>query len=426
MTRPRRSRARRPAGRPRPPRLVLAIGALGVLLTLGFVYVGYTAPNRIPWRSTYTLRAEFRDADNLAGHAQVRLGGNLVGQVLDPRIEDGRAVADLQIDPRYAPLRSDTQLVVRPRSAIGVRFVEILPGTRGSELDDGATIPARQTRATRPLDEALGTFDAATRERLGVALRELGDGAAGRGEDTAEALAESRPFVADLGRIARAVAARDGALRRLVAGAATAAAASVPVAEDLADGFADEADAVRAVRGGDGLDASLRAAPGALSAAATRLAATRRLVAEVERLAVGVRPALAAAPVALRRTERLLAVGGPALRASDRTLRQAAAAEAPTVELLRTVRPVLPRIADLATTPSPILRELAPRHCDLHSMLANWADSMAYGNDQGNYLRLSVFLNLESIGGQTEDFRLPGTRGNAYPAPCTAGEEDER
>ena len=47
-------------------------------------------------------------------------------------------MVDLLLDPALRPLRSDTRLRVRPRSPIGVRFVELSPGTHGRPLAEGA------------------------------------------------------------------------------------------------------------------------------------------------------------------------------------------------------------------------------------------------------------------------------------------------
>ena len=92
------------------------------------VYIGFKAPDAIPGRAYFTVRAQFKDADNVSKHSQVRIAGRIVGQVLDPHVEHELAVVKLQMDPTVKPLRSDTRVVVRPRSAVGVRYIDVVPG----------------------------------------------------------------------------------------------------------------------------------------------------------------------------------------------------------------------------------------------------------------------------------------------------------
>lgn len=192
MTSPRvRVRRRdRPAAQQRGRGFMLLVGFAGLGVASLLAYVGFNAPNTIPGRGYYNLTAQLNQADNLTGHYQVRVAGRLVGQVLDPRVEDGQAVVDLQLDRDVGPLLSDTTIKVRPRSPIGVRFVELHPGTRGTPLKDGAVLPASQASASVPLDDVLSTLDPKTRKRTQELLAGLGGGFADRGEDVNETLKE--------------------------------------------------------------------------------------------------------------------------------------------------------------------------------------------------------------------------------------------
>jgi ABC-type transporter Mla subunit MlaD len=208
--------AERPAAQQRGRGFMIALGLLGLGMTVAFTAIGFNAPNSIPGRGYYNLEAEFADADNIAPHAQVRLGGKIVGQVLNPRVEDGKAIVDLQIDPKYKPLKADSIVEVRPRSAVGVRYVDIRSGQDGVPLEEGARIPAAQTRATRALDEVLGTFDSETRVRTQQFLRELGTGLAGRGEDLNETLGAAPQTLRRTDDVVGAVAGRTDAAGNLV------------------------------------------------------------------------------------------------------------------------------------------------------------------------------------------------------------------
>jgi virulence factor Mce-like protein len=405
---------------------LIGLGLGGIAVLVGLLVFGISSPNGIPGRSYYVLDVAFRDADNISTHSQIRMGGRLVGQVLAPRVEDGQAVVTLQLTPDIAPLRSDTRVKVKPRSAIGTRFVEILPGSRGVPLRGGDRIPASQTSSTRPLDEALSTFDAPTRGRAQVLLRQLGGSVAGRGEGLNDTVAAGAPFLGGLRAVTAAIADRRGAAGRFVRGADTMSAALAPVSEDLAAGLRPEAAVARAFAGErDALHATLEAAPPALGALSAQLPRTRPLVVEISRLARRALPALQAAPPALRDTAVLLDETGPTLHATRETLAQARAAIPPTLALLRAVRPELAPLEAAMVSATPILRNLGPRYCDMRNMLGGWAGMMQYGNAAGNYLRFNVEAAAESVQGWNGlDLGALAAVGNAYPAPCEAGTED--
>lgn len=421
-----RSTSRRAVAR-KPSRLrLIALGLAGIATLVGLLIFGIKSPNGIPGRAYYEIDVAFKDADNISIHSQVRMGGRLVGQVLHPRVEDGQAVVTLQLTPDVAPLTSDTRVTVKPRSAIGVRFVEIDPGTRGVPLRGGDRIPASQTASTRPLDEALSTLDARTRAHAQVLLRELGDSVAGRGEGLNDAVAAGGPFLRDLSAVTGAIADRTGASARLVRGADTLAGALDPVRADLAAGLRPSAAVARAFADErDALHATLEAAPPALGTISSQLRGTRSLVAEVSRFARRALPALEAAPPALRDAAVLLDETGPTLHTARATLTEARRAVGPTLGLLRVVRPELAPLESAMGSATPILRNLGPRYCDMRNMLGGWAGMMQYGNTAGNYLRFNVEAAAESVQGWNGvDLGALAAVGNPYPAPCEAGTED--
>jgi virulence factor Mce-like protein len=405
---------------------LIGLGVGGIAVLVGLLIFGINSPNGIPGRSYYVLDVAFRDADNISIHSQIRMGGRLVGQVLHPRVENGQAIVTLQLTPDIAPLRSDTRVKVKPRSAIGTRFVEILPGSRGGPLRTGARIPASQTASTRPLDEALSTFDAPTRQRAQVLLRQLGGSLAGRGEGLNDTVAAGGPFLRGLRSVTAAIADRRGAAAHLIRGADTMSAALAPVSDDFAAGLRPMATVARAVADErDALHATLEAAPPALGALSAQLPRTRPLLVEVSRLARRALPALEAAPPALRDASVLLHETGPTLHATRETLAQARGAIPPTLALLRAVRPELAPLDAAMTSATPILRNLGPRYCDMRNMLGGWAGMMEYGNAAGNYLRFNVEAAAESVQGWNGlDLGALAAVGNPYPAPCEAGTED--
>lgn len=428
----------RPASQQRGWVFMAAVGLVGVLGVLVLVYVGFRAPDAIPGRSYYTVKAKFTNADNLTGHYQVRDGGKLVGQVLNPRVENGEAVVDLQLDPSIRPLRTDTHIEVRPRSPVGVRYVDIKPGTSGAPIPEGGTIPASQTASTVQLDTVLGTFDPSTRKNAQRFFRELGSGFAGRGDDLNEALGGAPAMLSAAGGTGgtgaagtlssssgwlSAIADRQGAVTSLVDGGATIANAADPVSRQIADGFAPEAKALQPFTQERGaVQSTLDKAPGTFRTASSSLPSVNGLVDQLRGFARDVRPGLQAGPSTFAQTSALLRESRPGLRAAETTLRDAGTAVQPTLNLLSTLKPALPQIENTLTNLTPIVTNLGAHGCDLNLFGSRWTSMMRYGNQDGAVLRFNLTFGPESLYGQTR--KLTGAHpSNAYPKPCQAGTE---
>ncbi|MGE4426182.1 MAG: MlaD family protein [Solirubrobacteraceae bacterium] len=423
----RRLRRQRPAGREPRRAVLLSLGVATTALVGLLLYVGYDAPNRIVGRGYYVISAELDDADNVTAHHQVRMGGRNIGQVLHPRVRNGKAVIDLQLNRDVAPLLSDTRIVVRPRSAIGVRFVEVRPGRKGTPLPEGAVLPAASTSATVPLDRALGTLDARRRREATTAARELGRGFADRGEDLAATIGASPRALRRTRSALAPLNARAGAVDGLVRGAEGAAGAADPVRGDIARGLRPGARTLAVI--GDhepGVDRTLRIAPEALADVESGLAATDPLLRAVARLGTVGADTLTHAPPTFRSLARMLRDGRDGLRAAPPVLRRAQAATPPTLALLKALDPVVPAISRTLRTSAPLLEELGRRDCDIGRWFKGWRGVLTLGVDSGKpigpatALRLHLLTNAESVGGQGPSLAgaLPSVRTDAYPEPC--------
>lgn len=407
---------------------MIVLGLLGLGMTLVFTFIGFNAPNSIPGRGYYNLEAEFTDADNIAPHAQVRLGGKIVGQVLRPRVEDGKAIVDLQLDPKYKPLKSDSIVEVRPRSAVGVRYVDIVQGSAGSPLGEGDRIPAQNTRATRALDEVLGTFDPASRIRTQQLLQELGRGFQARGEDLNDTIGAAPELLRRTDSVLGTIADRTDSAGNLVRGAAIAATSADPVKEEIRAGFAPEAKALRPFSDqGNDLRSTLDKAPPALATLSGRLPTVNRFVTELEGLSQRVRPVLRASPAAFKQTSALLSEARPGLRDANVTLRRANAAVLPTLRLLDAVRPVLPQLESTLDNSAPTVDRLGRYGCDFIAWGRRWTDALTYGNSLGGYLRFNVMTPTpESVTGLEGGLAGVGAatlNRSPYPRPCESQTE---
>jgi virulence factor Mce-like protein len=411
-------------GKPRTKAFLLAVSIAGLLAAVISAFVGYNAAQTVPGRSYYNLKAEFVHAENLANHYEVRLGGLRAGQMLKPRVHNGKALIDLRLSSQFKPLLSDTKVRIRLRSAVGVRYVEIVPGTKGSPLKDGATIPSSQTARPVALDQVLGTFDPKTRGRAQELLRQLGGGAAGTGQQVNQAVQTAPRFMSGLRKVSDAITDRPGAMRGFIRSGQAAADTFAPVRQLIADGFEPEADAARAFgdRAGSVRD-TLEAAPPALAQLRSGLPAVTRLVAQVDGLAREGRPALAAAPGALRETSRLLINARPSLDRADRTLDLAQRAVDPSLRLLKRLHPLLPSLDTAFESLLPNVKSVGDHACDISNAFTGWAYSMAWGDDYAGGIRFFVSTHADQVAGQVAPNVLAKT--SPYPGPCvgTVGQE---
>src|SRR5215211_5596671 len=212
------------------------VGAVTVLVTIVAVFLSYNANSGLPFVPTYDLKANLPNAAQLVKGFEVRIGGARVGQV--SRIEakrrpDGSTYAQItmKLDKEIEPLPAGTALLVRPRSALGLKYVELRPGRPGKDLESGATIPIEQARPeVVEVDDVFNMFDDKARVGARNSLNGYGGGLAGRGTDLNTAIAALRPLLQDLQPVASNLASRSTRIDRFFKELGDAAAEAAPVA----------------------------------------------------------------------------------------------------------------------------------------------------------------------------------------------------
>src|SRR3954453_9452025 len=112
------------------------IGAATVLVIIVAVFLSYNANQGLPFVPTYQVNAEVPSAAQLVVGNDVKIGGTRVGAVADitPKtLPDGRVIAvlGLKLDKDAGPLPKDTMLLVRPLSALGLKYVQVMRGHSG-------------------------------------------------------------------------------------------------------------------------------------------------------------------------------------------------------------------------------------------------------------------------------------------------------
>jgi virulence factor Mce-like protein len=179
----------------------ILVGAVTVLIVIVAVFLAYNANNGLPFVSTYNLKARVPNADALVKGNEVRIGGVRVGivrSVVPVQLENGEVAAELtlRLDKSAEPLPVDSTIVVRPKSALGLKFLQITPGDSTQGFEAGETIPVA---AARPepvdIDEFFDMFDEPTRTAIQQNLAGFGNALAGRGPQLNEAIGALRRTV---------------------------------------------------------------------------------------------------------------------------------------------------------------------------------------------------------------------------------------
>jgi virulence factor Mce-like protein len=176
----------------------ILVGAVTVLVVIVAVFLAYNANNGLPFVSTYNLKARVPNADALVKGNEVRIGGVRVGivkKVVPVQLENGNVAAELtlSLDQSAEPLPVDSTLTVRPKSALGLKFLQVTPGTSEKGFEPGETIPVT---AAKPepvdIDQFFDMFDEKTRDAIRQNLAGFGNALAGRGPQLNEAFGALR------------------------------------------------------------------------------------------------------------------------------------------------------------------------------------------------------------------------------------------
>ena len=257
------------------------VGSVTLLVVVVAVFLAYNANSGLPFVPTYELKVEVPNAARLVQNNEVREGGFRIGQVtkMDPvKLDDGTtgAVLTLALDKEAGPVPKDTTIVIRPRSTLGLKYVELTRGRSKQTLPQGATITALEDTTPPELDQLFQTFTPKTRQDIRANLGTFGTGLAGRGADLNRALQSFAPFLRDVQPVMQTLSAPDTQLARFFTELENTMRVTAPVARQLAHGFTAGADVFGALsQDPRALDQTIAKSPETLRAGTPALRAQR-------------------------------------------------------------------------------------------------------------------------------------------------------
>jgi hypothetical protein len=208
-------------------------------------------------------------------------------------------------------------VIVRSRSALGLKYLEINRGRSSQGFAQGATIPVT---AARPepveIDQVFNMFDEPTRAAIQVNLTEFGNALAGRGASLNATIGELRPLVERLEPVMRNLASPQTGLGRFVSSLSAAAAEVAPVAEVQAQLFValDRTFAAFAEVSRPFIQDTISKTPPALDTATATLPRIRPFVRHTGQLFALLRPGFAQLAPVSKDVAQALSIGVKALR----------------------------------------------------------------------------------------------------------------
>ncbi|HEX6391640.1 MAG TPA: MlaD family protein, partial [Solirubrobacteraceae bacterium] len=156
------------------------VGAITVLVVTVAVFLAYNANSGLPFVPTRTLHVQVPNGANLLPGNDVREGGFRIGIVDDMkplRLRGGEMGADvvLKLDKTAGAIPVDSTINLRPRSVLGLKYVELTRGGSRRTVPDGGALPPDQATYPVELDQLYGIFDEKTRSAAQTNLQELGN-----------------------------------------------------------------------------------------------------------------------------------------------------------------------------------------------------------------------------------------------------------
>ncbi len=294
------------------------VGAVTTLVVVVAVLLAYNANKGLPFIPTFELKVDTPNAARLVVGNEVREGGFRIGQVasIDP-VGGSKTGAQLtlKLNTSATPLPADSSIRIRPRSALGLKFVEVVPGKSSRAIPDGGTIAASATSVGPELDDFFSTFDEPTRENIDRNLDYFGTAVAGRGEALNRTIASLPELFGDLPPVMRTLSNPDNQLTRLVKETGDLTRVVAPLSNTFARGFTGMADTFGALSSDpQALRDAIAATPSALDEGINSLPDTRPFLHRLAAVAPEVRNTARELRRSLGPINTALAAGTPVLK----------------------------------------------------------------------------------------------------------------
>ena len=329
------------------------VGSVTVLVTVIAVVLAYNANRGLPFVPTLDVTVRAYDGAQLTPGSEVREGGLRVGfvkQIDTTTLDDGRAAAELsvQLDLTVGDLPTDSTFTIRPRSPLGLKYLELVRGDARTEVKDGHVFPPRQTLIPVQVDDFNRIYDEETRVAVQRNIAEGGNMLAGRGESLNRTLENLPRTFRHLAPVARNLSDPRTRLGRFFREIGDAARVVAPLSDTQADLFTRTALTFEAISSDpEALKETISRSHPTFQAGIESFPVQRPFLTDSARLARAMQPVARALRPTLPRINDALETGTPVIRRS--------------VRMYRDLKPTLVSLRDLMRDPGtgPALRGLS-------------------------------------------------------------------
>lgn len=380
------------------------VGAVTVLVLVVAVFLAYNANNGLPFVSTYDLKARVPNATALVQGNEVRIGGSRVGvikEVKPVQIGNGRIAAELSLslDKGAETIPANSTMIIRPKSPLGLKYLQIVPGDSSKGLEAGETIPLS---AARPepvdIDQFFDMFDERTRTAIQRNNAGFGNAFAGRGPQINSAIGALRGLVESGSPVLRTLVKPSTRFGAFWEALEDLSATVAPVAEQQASMFValDRTFAAFARVSRPYIQETIVKGPPTLESVTADLPALRPFLNDAGRFFTAFKPGAKALGETSPTINAALRAGIPALNRSPRLYRQLT----PTAEALLDFQAEpgvfngLDLLIDTNEVLAPSIKYIAPAQTTCQYLTLTFqqlASAFGQGNGEGNWLSAISF-----------------------------------
>jgi ABC-type transporter Mla subunit MlaD len=320
------------------------IGSIAVLVVVVAVLLAYNANKGLPFVPSLEVQVRAGNAQSLGRGGEVREGGTRVGfveKVTSVKLPNGEAAAqfELKLDKSVGDVPEDTTFTIRPRSPLGLKYLEMDRGESNTAVRQGHTFPATQTTLPVEIDDFNRIYDERTRQGVRRNMDEFGNTFAGRGVALNETIGELPRLFGLIEPVTRNLADPRTQIGRFLRELADAVRITEPIADVQADLFTRSSRTFEAIsRDTDALKETISRSHPLFRAGIDSFPVQRPFLTESGRLARAMRPVARELKPTLPLINPALARGIPVTRRS--------------VEFYEDLKPVLVSLRDLATDPA--------------------------------------------------------------------------
>ena len=344
------------------------VGAMAVLLLMVGVFLAYNANDGLPFVPTRELKVDIASGSDLVIGNEVREGGFRVGLISDMqavRLRSGQVGAQLtlQLDQAHGNVPRDSTASIRPRSVLGLKYIDLHTGTSRKLFADGATMPISQTSVPVQFEDVFQAFDAKTRSAIDKNLVGFGDTLAGRGSALNDTFASLPRLLYYLQPVTAYLADPNTQLTRLFSSLEGFMGTVAPVAGTNARLFTDMATTFAAIsRDPNALEQTIARSPSTEQVSTDSLRAQQPFLADLTTLGQNLTPATKA-------LSQSLPTINPAIETGARTLARTPSLNAELQQVMYQLQNLaqapgtnlaINALTDTSTTLNPMIRYLGP------------------------------------------------------------------